>query len=113
MKDGILGLGVMATYPWVCLAIRGNNSCLCLTTNRQKNLGQKNGFARNCAAQFQTAIFLPFYLFAFPLVAAEGRTGSFASFVVPLFTLFFVDSRSGRKRGETTKDAKDTKTNGR
>src|SRR5258708_36102538 len=76
MKDGILGLGVMATYPWVCLAIRGNKSCLCLTTNRQKNLGQKNGFARNCAPQFQTAIFLPFYLFAFPLVAAFGHNQS-------------------------------------
>ena len=44
--------------------IHGKNSSLRLTTNRQKNLGQKNGFARICAPLFRSVIFLPFYLFA-------------------------------------------------
>jgi len=49
-------------------------------TKWQKNLGAKKWIRENCTPLFRTAIFLPFYFFAFLLVAAEGRAGCFAVF---------------------------------
>jgi len=46
-------------------------------TKWQKNLGAKKWIRENCTPLFRTAIFLPFYFFAFLLVAAEGRAGYF------------------------------------
>jgi hypothetical protein len=56
-------------------------------TRRFRWASRTHARERNCAPLFRTAIFLPFYLFAFLLVAAEGRAGSFASFVVSSFLI--------------------------
>jgi hypothetical protein len=53
----------------------GLNSYLSSPTKWQKNKVAKNEHARNYLPPFQTAIFLPLYLFAILLVAAEGRAG--------------------------------------
>jgi hypothetical protein len=55
--------------------IRGHNPFLSLTTERQKNLGQKNAALGICTPFSRTTIFLPFDFSAFSLVAAEGHAG--------------------------------------
>jgi len=55
--------------------IRRHKSHRTSMTKWQKNLGAKKWIRENCAPLFRTAIFLPFYIFAFLLVAAAGRAG--------------------------------------
>ena len=43
-------------YPWYCHAIRGHNPFPGLTTDRQKNLGQKNEFPEICTPLSQSTI---------------------------------------------------------
>jgi hypothetical protein len=64
-------------YPWYCPAIRGHILFPGLTTERQSNLGQSNDASETCTSLSQSTMFLPFYLFAFILIAAEGRAGAF------------------------------------
>src|SRR5665213_4079886 len=52
---------------------------------KAKNSGGKKMKSWGSALAKSNAIFLPFYFFAILLVAAEGRAGSFASFVVTPF----------------------------
>jgi uncharacterized membrane protein (DUF2068 family) len=53
-----------------------------MTKWQKKICWQKNEHARDYLPLIQTAIFLPLYLFAILLVAAEGRAGCFVYFVV-------------------------------
>jgi hypothetical protein len=52
---------ILSLYPWYCLAIRGHNPSLLLTTERQKNLGQKNESSGCCKPRSQTVIFGPLF----------------------------------------------------
>src|SRR5258707_5242899 len=64
-------------YPWDRLAIRGHNTFLGPTIERQKHLVAKKWILGILHVALSDDDFLPFDLFAFPLVAGEGRAGCF------------------------------------